>query len=147
MILIFFQLIRHVEPPYPYLKVIYLVSNTIIFELARNLPIKLPDTSIVKDFLKLRRLDIIATELDDLPKKFRNSIDEFKKDKKVSKLIDKKATEEKFVNSANQFILKLTEYIEANELLGEENGKKGGIRSKFELIGFLRLYGEKAKDN
>ena len=51
------------------------------------------------------------------------------------------------MDSANEFILKLTEYIDINELLGEENGKKGGIRSKFELIGFLRIYGEKAKDN
>lgn len=44
-------------------------------------------------------------------------------------------------------IFKFLKSINGNELLGEENGKKGGIRSKFELIGFLRIYGEKATDN
>ncbi|MHA1380167.1 MAG: helicase-related protein [Candidatus Helarchaeota archaeon] len=141
------DIVRKIDDKLPPGNKIYLEHIKLAEKIARNLPIKLPNTSTVKDFLKLRRMDIIAAELDELPKQFKNAIEEYKKVKKASKLIDKKASEEKFVNSAKEFILKLTEYINTNELLGEENSRKGGIRSKFELIGFLRIYGEKAKNN
>jgi len=53
---------------------IYLEHIKNVEKLVRSMNIKLPDSSKVKKFLKKRKLEIIASELGDLPKKYKNSI-------------------------------------------------------------------------
>lgn len=134
------DIVRKIDDKLPPGNKIYLEHIKIAEKLVRNMKEKLPDSTTLKKFLKIRKIDIIATELDDLTKIYRSSIEDYKKNKKASALSDKKAAEKRIVNETREFIEKLTEYIEKNQLLGEENEKTGELRSKFELIGFLRLY-------
>ncbi|KKN35783.1 hypothetical protein LCGC14_0780180 [marine sediment metagenome] len=134
------DIVRKIDDKPPPGNKIYLEHIKIAEKLARNMKKKLPNSTKLKKFLKIRKIDIIATELDDSPKKYKSSIGDYKKNKKLPVISNKKVAEEKLVNETREFIEKLTEYIEENQLLGEENGRATGLKSKFELMGFLRLY-------
>ncbi|MHA1720865.1 MAG: helicase-related protein [Promethearchaeota archaeon] len=122
-------------------------GNKIFFEhikiaqkLGRKLPLKFPDISNVKKYIKLTKLSIIGKELDDLPKKYRIVIKNYKDSKKLKHLKERSQADKDFVNETIIFIKILDKYITSNKLLEKGEEKEIELKNKFELIGFLRIY-------
>lgn len=118
---------------------IYIQHIKFAQRLALKMPVKFPDVNKIMKFLNRTKISIISSELDDLPKFYKEQIEIFDNSKQITKTKEKEQIKKDFVNNTIDFIVQVTDYIEKNKLIGEEIVKSDSIE-KFELIGFLRIY-------
>ena len=108
--------------------------------IARRRLMKFPVTEKVNSFLKIYPIGTIMSEITEMANKYISAIKDFQNKIKTSSYKEKKEVEKAYVEETMEFVNDFTEYIEKNKLIEEDDEKRELERTKFELLGFMRLY-------